>query len=148
MSAAKLRTKPMPDRAQSSMEGERCCVVCYRDIKQDKTAREIHIIGGGGTILHPADESEYEADSGDLGLHLIGQKCARRLGLKWSTPEGADAKCTGCGAMYLSGEGPPQHGDLRGVLGSNMTIDELYARLSGVTAAAGLKVGMTRRHDQ
>jgi hypothetical protein len=82
-----LRTTKMPERAiHERHETDRYCVVCDRDIADGTDAREIHIIGGN-IILHPDDETLYHADGGDLGLHLIGPKCARKIGLKWSRME-------------------------------------------------------------
>lgn len=65
----------------------RHCVMCQRDIKPCAKARVVHLVNGGPFALHPDDEALYESDAGDLGKHLLGMDCARKLGLEWSRPE-------------------------------------------------------------
>ena len=43
----------------------------------------VHVIDGGGTLLHPADEHLYESDAGDCLWLPIGSDCAKQLGLEW-----------------------------------------------------------------
>ena len=83
-------------------------------------AREVHMVDGGTFALHPDDGSKYPSDDpGDMGMWLLGMKCARVLGLEWSVPEGhradvpeakcddnGDAECTVCGRHYFSSTGP------------------------------------------
>ena len=58
------------------------CCRCGKDIRGKY--RMVHLIGGGMTVLHPADEAIYVADGGDCGGYPIGPDCARKLGLEWS----------------------------------------------------------------
>lgn len=84
-----MRTKQIYIVHDREPETDRYCVRCRRDILPGAKAREIHLVDGGTRVLHPKDEPEYEAGRpDDLGLHLIGPSCARRLGLMWSIPEG------------------------------------------------------------
>jgi len=65
------------------------CINCQKDINPSRPHRMVHIIGGGDTILHPADESLYTNQEGDCGAHPIGNDCAKRFGLEWSVPVAA-----------------------------------------------------------
>jgi hypothetical protein len=45
----------------------------------------IHVIAGGGQVLHPEDEHLFNAkDPGDMLWYPIGPDCAKKLGLEWS----------------------------------------------------------------
>jgi len=49
----------------------------------------VHLVDGGGYVLHPEDEERYaeENDDGgasDLLWFPIGTDCARKLGLAWT----------------------------------------------------------------
>lgn len=66
---------------------ERYCCICQRDIKPGAKAREVHLVDGGMWALHPDDEALYTDDGGDLGMHLLGLDCAKKLGSDWSRPE-------------------------------------------------------------
>lgn len=66
---------------------ERYCVICQRDIKPGAKAREVHLVDGGMWALHTDDEPIYVSDGGDVGIHLLGMDCARRLGMEYSRPE-------------------------------------------------------------
>jgi len=63
---------------------DRFCVICGRDIKDTCAYRQVHLIEGGATILHPDDEMEYVSDNSDLGVMPIGMGCARSIGFEWS----------------------------------------------------------------
>jgi hypothetical protein len=80
-----LRTKPLPTskRPAPRSAGDYPCVVCSRDVDPAK-ARHVHLINGGGTVLHPGDDARYVPDSGDLCWLPIGPDCARQLGFEWS----------------------------------------------------------------
>jgi hypothetical protein len=58
--------------------------MCHKPIRNKIKARWVHVVGGGGVVLHPDDEPRYEPDGGDCGGHLIGPDCAKALGLEWS----------------------------------------------------------------
>ena len=58
---------------------------CHKSIDRTKKHRMIHIIDGGSLVLHPQDEHLYKSDNADVGLHPIGNDCAKRFGLEWST---------------------------------------------------------------
>jgi hypothetical protein len=78
-----LVTTPMiysETRMESKTECD--CIVCG---KPTSAIRWIHIIDGGGMVLHPLEEENYrarfseEGDSADLGLQPIGSDCARKF---------------------------------------------------------------------
>ena len=102
-----MRTKSIRIEPANGSEPERHCIVCRQGLSRDQ-AREIHLVSGGRSVLHPTSENDYRTDEGDLGMHLIGPCCAVALGLAWSRPESmpGDVECTACGAMFLSGLGP------------------------------------------
>lgn len=78
-----MRTTDCDYESRRWPKTDRSCVLCQKDLK-GPPKRRIHIIAGGGQILHPEDESEYVPDSGDMGSHEIGNECARKLGLEWT----------------------------------------------------------------
>lgn len=55
------------------------CARCRAKVN-DRTAKFIHIIDGGGTALHPDDESKYVPDAGDVGGYPVGPECAKFFG--------------------------------------------------------------------
>jgi len=63
------------------------CFICYKVIKDAKTAASVHMVDGGA-ILHPDDEEAYQAalkvdgdvEAGEMGAHLVGSECAKKLG--------------------------------------------------------------------
>jgi hypothetical protein len=83
--SGELRTKRL-QQFPGDYSGERGCFRCGKPVKAGR-GRWIHVIGGGSTVLHPADEALYVPDGGDLGGQMLGSDCAKRLGLEWSTPE-------------------------------------------------------------
>jgi hypothetical protein len=110
--AMTYRTKPFDFAPTREPVTDRFCVACHRGLKPTAKARDVHLVDGGGLALHPKDELEYEAEgdpSADLGGHLLGLDCARKLGLEWSSPERSDGdvQCTACEVMFWSGDGPP-----------------------------------------
>lgn len=83
----KMRTKEFDGLYNNPQpKTDRFCARCQKDIRPATPARAIHLIAGGSTILHPEDESLYTPDGGDLGAHLLGMDCARRIGMEWSVP--------------------------------------------------------------
>lgn len=68
------------------------CCVCQKDIKNKTGYRMVHIIEGGGKVLHPEDEKRYDDHKADVGWHPIGPDCARKLGLQWSLPVPAEGR--------------------------------------------------------
>ena len=85
-----LWTKHWSDRAQANLSkhggGDPAkapwCTACGRLLNPAK-AQTVHIIGGGGEVLHPDDEAEWEAahgargDDGDMGAWDLGPECAK-----------------------------------------------------------------------
>ena len=63
---------------------EGACCVCNKPIKRGGITRMVHIIDGGGYVLHPDDEELYSSDAGDCLWFPIGPACAKRLGVEWS----------------------------------------------------------------
>lgn len=83
-----MRTTPMLyDHGDRQYTGGRQCARCLRVLRDNQKARVIHIVDGGSSILHPDDEALYKSDGADLGAHLLGMDCARKIGLEWSVPE-------------------------------------------------------------
>lgn len=63
------------------------CAYCQRDLKPGQRRRWVHIVLGGGSILHPSDPrwgDNIEEDAGDLLCHPVGVDCARKIGLEWT----------------------------------------------------------------
>ncbi len=82
-----MRTRLLPPHRgrDKRVTTDNPCVVCAKEV-DPATARYVHLIDGGGVILHPGDEHLYVPDGGDVGGHPIGPDCAKRLGHEWSVP--------------------------------------------------------------
>lgn len=68
-------------KVDREMEGHTSCIVCNKAITKGAYAT-IHVVDGGGKVLHKDDEAAYEQEgdmSGDLGLQPIGADCAKRF---------------------------------------------------------------------
>jgi hypothetical protein len=80
---ASYRSKPLLIWP-GTMDGQ--CISCGKPLRlTTKKAYFIHLIDGGGVILHPEDTGKYDNASADLGLYRIGTICARKIGLRWTT---------------------------------------------------------------
>lgn len=74
---------------------DRFCVACQRDLKAGVRVRTVHVVAdeNGSTpfALHPEDEAAWAAQNTDTerdhGIWLIGNDCAKILGLEWTKPE-------------------------------------------------------------
>lgn len=78
-----MRTTPMIRTGEPSMPFVNPCAVCGRELTGKQFV--VHVINGGGEVLHPDDEFLYEPDGGDLGCHYIGPECRKKFG-KFATP--------------------------------------------------------------
>jgi hypothetical protein len=79
-----FRTMPMiytENRFSKDHGGQRDpCACCGREMKS-KTRFWIHLIMGGGTLLHPDDTEAYGTDDpGEMGWHPVGSACAKKFG--------------------------------------------------------------------
>lgn len=83
-----LRTKFLDYDARKLPKTDRFCIMCQRDLKPNQPCRSVHLINGTMLVLHPGDEAKYTPNSGDMGSHLIGMDCARKLGMEWTREEG------------------------------------------------------------
>lgn len=57
----------------------RKCAACGRPLGGLRTWA-VHVIDGGGKVLHPQDEKLYTPDGGDMGCHMIGPECRKQFG--------------------------------------------------------------------
>lgn len=67
------------------------CYLCGRDINAKKDHFMMHVIHGGGEVVHPEDDDAYMAtnDNGDLGGNPVGPTCVKKRGLVgWATKVG------------------------------------------------------------
>jgi len=87
-----LRTMRLPrseKRHEGYPEGDlQPCAVCGRTIRNEARAVWVHIVDGGGVILHRDDEAAYASDGGDLGLYPVGPECAKRIPKEYRQPAG------------------------------------------------------------
>lgn len=72
-----MRTMPMIWASPSGI-GRHPCAACGRELRGKEYG--IHIINGGGEVLHPDDEAEYWPDGGDMGVHYVGPECRKKFG--------------------------------------------------------------------
>jgi hypothetical protein len=67
---------------------KRFCVRCQKDLDPGKPVRRVYVTGDMEAI-HPDDFGRYLPSDGDFGWLLIGNDCARILGMEWTLPENA-----------------------------------------------------------
>ena len=72
-------SKPSPRTARS-------CVRCQKDLDPGKPVRRVYVTRDMEAV-HPDDLGRYLPSDGDLGWRLIGNDCARLLGIEWTLPE-------------------------------------------------------------
>ena len=65
---------------------KRFCVKCQKDLDPAKLVRRIYVTRDMEAV-HPDDIGRYLPSDGDLGWWLIGNDCARILGMEWTLPE-------------------------------------------------------------
>src|ERR1035441_7774351 len=65
---------------------KRFCVKCQKDLDPAKLVRRIYVTRDMEAV-HPDDIGRYQPSDGDLGWWLIGNDCARILGMEWTLPE-------------------------------------------------------------
>lgn len=83
------RTTPLDGDFRRDPKTDCFCARCQKDLKQDQPRRWVHIVDGGGAVLHPEDEAIFaaspEAQPGDLYWFPVGMDCARKIGLEFTT---------------------------------------------------------------
>jgi hypothetical protein len=62
------------------------CCCCQKDLKPGHRLRHVYLTNQMEAV-HPADLPARTPEPGDLGWHLLGMDCARKLGLEWSTDD-------------------------------------------------------------
>jgi hypothetical protein len=65
---------------------KRFCVKCQKDLDPAKLVRRVYVTRDMEAV-HPDDIGRYLPSDGDLGWWLIGNDCARILGMEWTLPE-------------------------------------------------------------
>ncbi len=81
--------------ARRDPKTDRFSIMCQKDLKPDSKVKAVHMVTGpdGNTpyALHPDDETLWEVwnqnPDHDHGTWLLGNDCAKRLGLEWTRPE-------------------------------------------------------------
>jgi hypothetical protein len=64
----------------------RYCVRCQKDIDPGKPTRKVYV-SCDMEAIHLDDLGRYVPSEGDCGWLLIGNDCARILGIEWTLPE-------------------------------------------------------------
>lgn len=88
-----IRTTFLDYDARREPKTDEYCIRCQRDLKQGQRRFHVHLVSGGTRVLHPADETLYEArgglaDPGEMGWHPIGADCARLIGMEFCSTQG------------------------------------------------------------
>lgn len=81
------RTKDIDGDYRRDPETATYCARCQKDLRPGQARRLVHLVEGGGFVLHPQDEAAFAAAgdrSGDLGLFPVGMDCARKIGMDWT----------------------------------------------------------------
>lgn len=80
-----------PDNRAKEPKTAHYCIRCLRDLKPGSAYRVIHVVNGGASVLHPAEEATYVPDAGEMGWFSIGMNCARIVGLDFTHDPNGDA---------------------------------------------------------
>jgi hypothetical protein len=68
---------PRPERRYEGDTGDwPTCIICGRPIKA--RPKYLHVVGGGTSVLLPADEGKYTSDAGDMYYHPVGTGCLKK----------------------------------------------------------------------
>lgn len=89
--APAIRTTFLDYDARRDPKTDWHCIRCQRDLKPGQSYRCVHVVGGGGHVLHPEDAAAHKAlfpqgDPADLYIHPVGMDCARALGIEFTYP--------------------------------------------------------------
>lgn len=82
-----MRTKKLVQTASYdkwSTGGEWDCTHCGKPISSEPRLW-VHIIDGGGIVLHRDDEALYISGDDDLGMYAVGPECAKAIGINFIT---------------------------------------------------------------
>ena len=77
---------------------KRFCVKCQKDLDPSKPARRVYVTRDMEAV-HPDDLGRYLPSDGDFGWLLIGNDCARILGMECTLPEIAAISDNGTGIV-------------------------------------------------
>ena len=83
MSTYRTKALPKPPGTPGTTREHACCC-CDKPIARGRITRMVHLVDGGGQVLHPQDEHLYQSDEGDCLWLPIGSECVKRLGKAWS----------------------------------------------------------------
>lgn len=86
MPEAPIRTEFIEFDARKDAKTNRYCVKCQKDIFPNETCRRVYVTEDMHAV-HPEDLSRYVQKKSDIGWQLVGNKCAKHLGLEWSIAE-------------------------------------------------------------
>lgn len=82
------RTTSLDHDARRDPKTETYCARCQKDLKPGQPRRWVHIVDGGGNVLHPKDEAIFaqpgDHHRGDLYCFPVGMDCARKIGLEFT----------------------------------------------------------------
>ena len=68
---------------------KRFCVKCQKDLDSGRPVRRVYVTRDMEAV-HPDDLGRYARSEGDFCWLLIGNDCARILGMEWTLPEIAE----------------------------------------------------------
>jgi len=85
---SQIRRKFIDYDARRKPRTKRFCVKCQKDLDTSKPVRRVYVTGDMEAI-HPDDFGRYLHSDGDFRWLLIGNDCARILGMEWTLPENA-----------------------------------------------------------
>jgi hypothetical protein len=82
----RIRKKFIDYDARRKPRTRRYCGRCQKDIDPGKPTRRVYVTGDMEAV-HPEDLGSYVRSDSDFGWLLIGNECARILGIEWTLPE-------------------------------------------------------------
>lgn len=66
---------------------DRHCLMCGKDLRQDRRARLVRCFHDTYSAIHPIHYEKAQASGIKVETWFLGPDCARLLGLEWSTEE-------------------------------------------------------------
>ena len=79
-----VRTKVIDYDARPRPKTNQWCVACQRDLKPSQARRYVYVTGDYQAV-HPDDFARWTPRDKDFSWRLIGNACARKLGMEWTT---------------------------------------------------------------
>lgn len=81
---AEIRTQWIDYEARRDPKTKFHCCMCQKDLNPSKRFRHVYV-DGQMFAIHPEDLAKRPAEPDDFGWLFMGNDCAKRFGIEWTT---------------------------------------------------------------